>query len=1517
MTAREADAGAAVGAGPVALARPGSRVVLAGTGRHLDGSSLPPVPQVAASLTDLAAVLREQAGVSAGNMRVLLDPPSPLEFGRTVARAAAEATDALLVYYAGHGLIGAGDALYLATSATGDLMDDLPFSALPYAALRQATATCRARTIAVVLDCCFSGRAELPGGPTVFDAAFEQTPVRGGFLLAATAREELGLAQPGATHTAFTGALIRLLRDGDEAALEYLTLDDVYRYLSRALPEEGAPRPRRQSSDHAGDLVVARNPAFCPRPAPSPRRGGTWAVGGDGSVLRTAGTGAGPEAARPARCPYRGLPAYGPEDARYFFGRAAIVRQVTRGIVDDGGLIAVVGASGSGKTSLLRAGVVPEIEALPPGWTVALMTPGADPAGTLRERLAALSAHRPAVLLVDQFEEVFTAGAPEAEQDRFVAGLATAATGPVTLVMAIRADFYQACTRYPALVGALQGRQVVVGPMTPGELRTVIEAPARAAGQALEEGLADTLLREAGERSHGATAAVLPLLSHALFETWQRSGNQLTLAAYRATGGIDGAVARTAEDAYASVDAADRPAMRALLLRLVSLGDGTEDTRRRLPLAELTDGAAIRRVLDELVRARLVTVDADSAEIAHEALLYAWPRLRAWIEEDRGGLLARQHLEDAARAWDQAGRQETDLYRGTRLETADQTAREQPGPAATLTTVARAFLDAGLRVRDRERREARRRAVRLRAAISGVSALVLIAAAVGGYSVYQHQQAARSAATVNSAQLAAAAAAADATDPGLAGQLAVAAYRSAPTQQAIAELYSVLGTPLDRVLTDTRATVLQVAAEPDGPLAADADTADNGTLRVYNVANPGTPVLDATVRTGKDGIAFVPGRAARGTMLAGPCRQPSAGLCLWSLADPRQPAEIARLPLPADLSAGAKATSVAVSPDGTLVAAASLSGSTPVWSIADPARPRLIAELPNPTSTPQSALAAVAFAPAGDLLAETILGGQTRLWRVSPAGVRPAPAATIGTGYESVAFGPARSPDGGVGNLLTATGNSKAGLWNVSDPAHPVPVTAGNAPLLLSIGVSAAISPDGTELLESAEDTADSNGELCVTTLSAANLSSASAASPDCVPTGFATFTVAYTRSGALLTGGFDGKVRLWRDGLPQARDVDAGNANWDVSPSGTTMATLVSTSALPPWPVEIWDIAAPGGPVLDATLPRANGVMYLSATVLLTEEAGTAQLWDLADPRHPVPGDRLGAVTPQKVSSAGSVVAVQGGDGRVHLWRVTGARDATQLSSFPDPGVQPGEVIITPGGRAALALTGNSIGWWNTTNPARPVRAAATSLPGADQGGAYTGRGVAAVVGRQGAQGATPLDLFDVSHGPGRPAGKVPLPVGLAFDVSADGRLLAATDPGNNLVNLWDIANPRQPSLLATIPVENNVQGLTLGPHDDQLAVWNEAGTLQLWDITRPETAALTAAVTIPGPAGTTQNADDVLYLPDGSKLLVSAGDSVYVIDTSPAAIAGSLCSYTGASVTRAQWQEFAPGVPYQNPCG
>jgi WD40 repeat protein len=1053
-----------------ALARPGSRVLLVGAGRPPDGSPLPAVPQVSASLAGLASALREQAGVPAGNLRVLTDPPSPLEFGRAVAQAAAAATDALLIYYAGHGLVGRDDSLYLATAATHDLIDDLPYSALPYAALRQATATCRARTIAVMLDCCFSGRADPPGTRPVSAAVFEQTPVRGGFLLAATAREELGLARPGAAHTAFAGALIGLLRDGDASAPEYLTLDDVYRHLSRVLPEDGAPRPRRQSSDHAGDMVVARNRAYLTA------RGGPAEAPAAAAAHGTAGP--------PAPCPYRGLAAYGPEDARYFFGRTAIVGELTRRVTVDGGMIAVVGPSGCGKTSLLRAGLVPALEATPPGWTVARMSPGPVPTATLRESLAALAAHRPAVLLVDQLEELFTAGAPDAEQERFAGELAAAAAGPVTVVITVRADFYQACTRFPALVRALESHQVVVGPMTADELRTVIEAPARAAGANLEDGLADTLLHDARTYHRGVPGAVLPLLSHALLETWLRSPGQLTLAGYRATGGADGAVARTAEDAYASVDPAGKAALRGLLLRLVSLGDGTEDTRRRSPLDDLADPGS-RRVLDVLASARLVTADADGAEIAHEALLHAWPRLRAWIEEDRAALLARQHLEDAARAWEQAGRPDADLYRGTRLEAADRAAREQPRVAGTLTGAAQAFLDASLRRRDADRREARRRTVRLRAAVSAVAALVLVAAIVGGYSASQHQQAVRNAAVVRSTDLAAVAAGVDAIDPGLAAQFAAAAYRSAPTAQASAELYSVTSTPVDRVVDDMGSPVARIATQPDGPLAA--AVADDGLLRIWNLADPVSPALEATIRADTTALAFAP----HASLLAGPCPAPGRDLCLWDIANPRRPAVTARLPVPASARRVKGGVSgVAFSPDGTLLAAAGTNGVTLVWSTARPARPRLLATLPNPKSRPVPQLAAVAFAPRGHLLADAGLTRDGRAavvftaagidwWDISdPArpvhrGFSPFPHIDTGVGVGTdrvFAAAPVVQPDSigaqlnlfdpARGRLLAAVtatagaeldisrdgrllaaagaGNNTVSLWDISDPARPL-----------------------------------------------------------------------------------------------------------------------------------------------------------------------------------------------------------------------------------------------------------------------------------------------------------------------------------------------------------------------------------------------------------------------------------------------------------------------------------------------
>lgn len=1477
-----ADPGAGAGGGD--LARSGSRVLLAGTGRHPAGSPLPAVPAIDASLADLATALRERAKVPGRNLLTLVDPASPLEFGRAAAQVAAEATDALVVYYAGHGLVGPDGGLYLATCATDNLADGLYYTALPYLALRQAVRDSRASTVTMILDCCFAGRADAPFGPPVLDAVFEQAQVRGGFLLASTAREEQGLAVPGAKHTAFTGALIRLLCDGDPAGPAQLTLDHVFRYLSRMLPQEGAPRPRRHSSDRAGDLILATNPAYRPRARLAPGRG--------------------QETTDIDACPYRGLASFGAEDARYFFGRRELVTELTRRIVSDGGLTAVVGASGCGKTSLLRAGVVPALQALEPSWTVAAMTPGSQPTVTLAAYAGKLADHEAAVLLVDQFEELFTAGTPEDERARFIGDLTSLATGSVRVVIAVRADFYEACTRYPSVVRALEGRQVIVGRMGHDELRAAIEQPARIAGLRLEPGLADTLLREARAHRLGEQHAVMPLLSHALLATWQqRTGDLLTLAGYRATGGIDEAVALTAEKAYAAMDHADQSKARDLLLRLIRLGDGVEDTRCKLPLSQLAEPDrldAAGRVLDALAAARLVTVDGDGIEIAHEALLYAWPRLRGWIEEDRTALLIGQQLADAARAWEQAGRQDTDLYRGLRLDIAARTCPDhQAGP---LSPLVREFLDQSLEQRCRELNMARRRSRHRRAMLAAVGVLVLLAATVSAVSVRQQHDAAVKAAVVNSTNLATDAAAISATAPGLAGQLSIAAYHDAPTQEAVSQLYTTLDAPLDTVVGSTGSPVLRVAAQADGPLAVAGD--QDGTLRIWNLVDPLSPVLDATIHARATAIAVTPD----GRWLAGPCPA-GPSLCLWSLADPRRPGLAGRLPLP-EGARGNRLTlmQMAISPDGTTLAAVASQGTTLLWSIANPRHPVLRAELANPTSNPESDLAAVAFAPRGGLMASTVMGGATRLWHLTSSSA-PTLDATIRTGYQAVAF----SPDG---TMLAAVAEAKVGLWLIGQPTHPVPVTVSSLDGTSDL-MAVAFSPDGNSLAFGGNETTNSEGQLCTLSMTPMNLGP-SAQSPSCTSTGSGTFSVAYTPGGALIVGGLDGTVRLWRNPLPQADGIDAGigdTGTWALSPDGRLLAAIAQPAQWrsPPPFTGIWSIPADGNTVLEGRLPAQRQVQFFSPTALLTLAWDDAvQLWDLRDPRRPVLVATLGTgVTggPASITSEGDMVAVVD-PGVLRLWRVAASLQAVLVGSIPDPGTYLAGLVTA---RAAIRLTPTGIDWWDISDPADPVDAGLSPLANANTGNGATGSGVFAASNppRPASSGAT-VEFWHVAGGRPRGPSVLSTSAGSAIGISSDGRLLAATGAANDTISVWDISDSRQPRQVTTVETQQGIFGISFAPDDDVMADWNNT-TVQLWDIRDLAAPVLEASFT---PPDQSIEVGSVAFSPSGSTLVVFADSSAYLYDASPAELARRLCSYTGGSITAAQWHQYAPGVPPQDPC-
>ena len=428
-------------------------------------------------------------------------------------------------------------------------------------------------------------------------------------------------------------------------------------------------------------------------------------------------------------CPYKGLASYDRADSALFFGRERLVAEMVARLVG-ARLLAIVGPSGSGKSSALRAGLLPELtRGVLPGtedWAQVLLRPGEHPLQSLEAATDAAESDRRLLVAVDQFDEAFTLCADEAERMAFVDALVGSAGGSGSVVVvALRAEFYGRCAAYSELALLLGANHVLVGPMQRDELRRAIELPAQRAGLRVERELVERLLADA-EDQPGA----LPLLSSALLELWQqRDGRHMRLAAYERTGGVRGAVARLAEAAYDRLDLAQQTVARAILLRLSGEDEGAGAVRRRVPLEELdADRAEVRAVLDALAGSRLVLVDAGTAEVAHEALLREWPRLRGWLEEDAEGRRLHRHLALAAREWDDGGRDPGELYRGARLvSTLDWSA----GHDAERNELERAFVEASVAHGEREASRARRANRRLRALLAGAAVLLTVAVVAG------------------------------------------------------------------------------------------------------------------------------------------------------------------------------------------------------------------------------------------------------------------------------------------------------------------------------------------------------------------------------------------------------------------------------------------------------------------------------------------------------------------------------------------------------------------------------------------------------------------------------------------------------------------------------------------------------------------------------------------------------------------------------------------------------------------
>jgi predicted negative regulator of RcsB-dependent stress response len=456
-----------------------------------------------------------------------------------------------------------------------------------------------------------------------------------------------------------------------------------------------------------------------------------------------------------------------------------------------GRFLTVIGPSGSGKSSLVRAGLLPQLRAgaLPGSdrWRIERMTPGVRPLVTLAAMLTqlcpgqgmqqtmsglrtdeetldlavplVLSQTTPIapgdrlVLVVDQFEELFTLCQDEAERSQFLANLIHAAVvpgGQCIVVITLRADFYHRCADSPTLATQLAAHQFLVSPLAEDGLRQAIEAPALLVGLRLEAGLLDTILADVA-----AQPGALPLFEHALLEVWhRRRGSLLTLSGYQASGGVQGAISRRAEEIFNGFDERQQAIARRALVRLTQPGDGTEDTRRRATLDELVprdaDEATVESVVNALVQARLLTAsreDEGSArqiDVAHEALIRGWPRLKGWLDEDREGMRIQHRLTDAALEWDHLERDSGLLYRGRRLEEAEEWARAH---GDELSAMEDAFLVASAADRDREIEERQRqqheRERRRRGMLAGLSVGLVTALVLLGLAGWQWQQAER------------------------------------------------------------------------------------------------------------------------------------------------------------------------------------------------------------------------------------------------------------------------------------------------------------------------------------------------------------------------------------------------------------------------------------------------------------------------------------------------------------------------------------------------------------------------------------------------------------------------------------------------------------------------------------------------------------------------------------------------------------------------------------------------------
>jgi WD40 repeat protein/tRNA A-37 threonylcarbamoyl transferase component Bud32 len=1177
-------------------------------------------------------------------------------------------------------------------------------------------------------------------------------------------------------------------------------------------------------------------------------------------------------------CPFKGLASFEPADADYFFGRERLVAELVARLVG-AGFLGIVGPSGSGKSSVLRAGLLPALaEGVLPGserWRRLLLRPGERPLDELRralvsgardplrEALDALPANERLLLAVDQLEELFTACRSEAERAAFADTLARAAADPegrAVVLVALRADFYGRFAAYPRLAELLGANQVLVGPMQASELRRVVELPADRVGLRVEPELADALVDDV-EGEPGA----LPLLSTALLELWQkRQDNALALASYRESGGVHGAVARLAEGTYARVPDGRKPLVRAIMLRLVGEGEGDMPVRRRAPLAELDleGNEDVADVLATLADSRLVTVGEGSVEVAHEALLGEWPRLREWIEEDTEGRRLRRHITEAATEWDAAGRDRGELYRGARLAAALEWTADH---ALDLNQVEREFVTESREASERETKRARRTNRRLRALLAGVGVLLAAALAGGIFALVQRHNA-RNAETAQLAQrLGAQALIEEDLDRSLLlARQAVAIDDSPQTRSYL--LSDLLRAPAVAGVMHGASDVLSaIAVSPDGRTLAVADQpeaeldSDEGLLffdaRTYERIGEPVPVLGGvqSVAYSPDGqtVAFG-GGLTTGRRRGGYVRLIDAGT-----REQLASAHVTTRGLRADGTSvagriaftrdGSRLIVVVGSPEGDQDASISVRDAATLAPTGPPIEPGGFA-VDYVGSYLQSP--GFALAPDGRSVVTASDEGELAWWDIRSR--MPTRRLAIGTGKHALAVSPdgdtiAVGIDRGIQLVDTRSGAVRTAAGELSGPPRW---------LLFSPDGETVVSTslDGTVALWDAES---------ATRRETLRGHSGAVEQPTFSPDGETLYTVG--QDGTAIAWDIGGERGLGRhftftqDRAPWGLDGRPGS----FSPDGRLLAVGLKEQGIRLWdPTDLTPIGAPlletGGEVFSLAF-APDGRTLAAVTV-----DGRATLWDVENRslrQEFYVGPPACCVLGVSISADGKILATprEGGPGGVNLWEVATGEPLDTIAS----GVPAGDVAFSPDG-STLAFVHERGGTAEVWDVAR--RSRITTLP---------------------------VDSVSRYYE--------------AITFSPDGRTLATGGLQDPIVRVWDV--PTGKLIRELDQGSATAKTLDFSPDGRTLAVSGYAPVASLWDLATG--ARIGPTLTAGGRRA------DIDLSPDGRELLMTAADGRGAIwDVDPVSWAQRACRLANRTLTPQEWEEFLPGRPYEPAC-